>query len=76
MHHNRKYIIIPTSEVTDDIISISINTNLSNTRKSLDGTKTILKFNTQVSNIFDAYQKCSHDEIIRILAGDEWNDNA
>ena len=66
---------MPTSEVTDDMVGMSINTNLSKARKSLNGTKTILKFSEQVPSIFNAYQKCSHDEIIRILIGDEWTNN-
>ena len=40
---NRKWVIVPVSDITDDMIYYALEANRNNLRKSTDGTKAILK---------------------------------
>ena len=73
---HRHYVIIPYSEIVninfDDIIETSIDT----VRKSVDGTKTFVKYTydmpESVQAIEDKSQEYSHDEILEVLATEAW----
>lgn len=72
------YVIIPTVDVTLAMIncvraSVSI-VDQNDLRKSLDGTKTILKFIPTASTPFLAETWLSLGEILLIIAGAEWYD--
>jgi hypothetical protein len=76
----RAFVVIPTDEVTQDMISAAIQTSVATTRKSLDESKTLLKFRctndaSSDPSVFDGYTKYSHPDIMTILAGDEWTNN-
>jgi len=65
------YVIINEIDITDTMIHESLNTS-SSYRKSLDGTKAILKFATEHPNCMVGRQKYTHDEIITELVDPEW----
>ena len=78
--HFRAFVIIPTNEVTEDMISAAIETSVVTTRKSLNESKTLLKFRctndvTKDPSVFDGYTKYSHPDIMTILRGNEWTNN-
>jgi hypothetical protein len=66
------YIIIPTVDLTDNMINESLNTPTT-FRKSIDESKSLLKFHGTCYPVTCAgYEKYSYEEIIIILSGEEW----
>lgn len=62
----KTYVVIDTNLVTNDMITESIG-NETSFRKSLDETKSILKFNYMYPNTMVAYTKYTNAEIIQYL---------
>lgn len=77
-YENRKYVIFNVSELGnvnfDEVLETSANT----VRKSLDETKTFVKFEgsmpSSISALTTKTQEYTHSEILAILAGAEWTD--
>ena len=69
---NRKWVIVNVSEITDDMITSAIQTSASTLRKTLDGTKAILKWDGDTPTVFDGMTTFSHSEILTELAKSEW----
>ena len=69
---NRKWVIVNVSDITDDMIEGAIQTSASALRKSLDGTKAILKWDGDTPTVFDGMTTFSHSEILTELAKSEW----
>ena len=72
-YKNRKWIIINVSDITDEMIDNALETSLDTLRKSLDGTKTILKWDGDTPSCFDGLTTYTHSEILEELAKSEWN---
>ena len=76
-YDNRHYVIIPYSEVDtidfDQVLETAANT----VRKSLDDTKTFVKYEgdmpSSVTAVEGKSQAYSHSEILEILATAEWS---
>ena len=77
IYDNRHYVIIPYSEV--DIIDFDqvLETAANTVRKSLDDTKTFVKYEgdmpSSVTAVEGKSQEYSHEEILEILATDKWS---
>tara|TARA_R100000152_G_C6711719_1_gene139229 strand:+ start:673 stop:897 length:225 start_codon:yes stop_codon:yes gene_type:complete len=71
MLSNRRWIIINVSDVTDEMLSNSLEGKI--LRKSLDGTKTILKWDGDTPSCFDGMTTYNHSEILTELSSDEWS---
>ena len=73
---NRKWVIIVLSEYADDeldnLCANAIQTSALTLRKSLDGTKAILKWDGDTPTVFDGMSTFSHSEILIELAKSEW----
>jgi hypothetical protein len=74
MLENRKWIIINVSDVTDEMLSNSLEGKI--LRKSLDGTKTILKWDGDTPSCFDGMTTYNHSEILTELSSNEWSSDA
>lgn len=76
MFENRKYVIIPTSEVNNVNFSEVLETSAETCRYSVDGTKTFVKYEgtmpPSVQGIVGKSIEYSHDEILEILSTTEW----
>lgn len=76
MYNNRNYLIIPTSEVSKVDFSLVCETSPDTLRKSVDGTKTFVKWDgeqpTFVADIVGAEGPHTHAEILEILSTSEW----
>ena len=76
---NRKWVIIVLSEHSEDeldnLCANAIQSSASTLRKSLDGTKAILKWDGDTPTVFDGMATFSHSEILEELAKAEWEDN-
>ena len=76
LYDHRHYVIIPYSEV--DIIDFDqvLETAANTVRKSLDDTKTFVKYEgdmpSSVTAVEGKSQEYSYEEILEILATEEW----
>ena len=75
-YNNRKWVIITLSDYTeeqlDNLCSNAIQTSASTLRKTLDGTKAILKWDGGTPSCFDGMTTHSHSEILTELAKVAW----
>lgn len=73
---NRKYVIIPTSEINNVNFAEVLETAPGTCRYSIDGTKTFVKYEgtmpLSVQGVTGKSIEYSHDEILTILATEEW----
>ena len=76
MYEQRKYLIIPTTELSKVDFSQVEETSIDTVRKSVDGTKTFIKWNGQeptfVSDILNLEGPYTHNQILDILITEEW----
>tara|TARA_R100001594_G_scaffold36158_2_gene65733 strand:+ start:2624 stop:2860 length:237 start_codon:yes stop_codon:yes gene_type:complete len=71
-YSNRKWVIVNVSDITDEMIISAIQTSMDTLRKSLDGTKAILKWDGDTPTCFDGMRTYSHNEILTELAKSDW----
>lgn len=71
-----KYVILSINEATDDMLRSANCPDLSSARKSVDGTKCILKFEMKDHAAFLGLTWFTHEEIKAIVSGSEWNPEA
>ena len=70
---SRKYVIINADEVDSVNFDQVDETSADTIRYSLDGSKTFVKFDSDITPSFlDGKTQYSHSEILTILATDEW----
>lgn len=73
---NRKYVIIPTSEINNVNFTEVLETSPGTCRYSVDNTKTFVKYEgdmpLSVQAITGKSIEYSHDEILTILSTEEW----
>ncbi len=74
-YSNRKWVIVNISNVTQEMIDSAMQTSMSALRKSLDGTKAILKWDGDTPTCFDGMTTYSHSEILAELSGSDWTEN-
>jgi len=77
-HDNRKWVIITLASYDDEqlatLISNAIQTSVSTLRKTLDGTKAILKWDGDTPEVFDGMETLNHSEIRTELAKSTWTE--
>ena len=73
VYKNRKWIIINVSDITEDMISSAIQSDVDTLRKTLDGNKAILKWDGDAPSCFDGMTTYTHSEIIIELAKSDWS---
>ncbi len=72
---SRKYVIINSDEVDSVDFSQVDETSADTVRCSVDGSKTFVKFDSDITPAFlEGKAQYSHSEILAILATDEWTD--
>ena len=70
--NTRTYVIADTSEVSGFDFSQLINIDESCSRKSLDGSKILARYEGDQPSFLSGKQEYTHSEILAILATDEW----
>ena len=75
-YSNRKWIIVNVSDITDEMIEGAIQTSMDTLRKTLDGTKAILKWDGDTPTCFDGMTTYNHSEILTELAKSTWTEDA
>jgi hypothetical protein len=73
MYDDRKWVIVNVSDITEEMIASAIQTSTSSLRKSLDGSKAILKWEGDTPSCFDGITTYSHSEILTELSGSDWS---
>ena len=75
-HENRRWVIITlasyTDEQLDNLCANAIQSGVSTLRKTLDGTKAILKWDGDTPSVFDGMTAYNHSEILTELAKSTW----
>lgn len=72
MYENRKWVIVNVSDITEEMIVNALQSSISTLRKSLDGSKVILKWEGDTPSCFDSMTTYSHSEILTELSGSAW----
>lgn len=77
---NRKWAIITLADYSsnelDEMILHAIQSSQDTLRKSLDGTKAVLKWDGDTPDIFNGITIYNNSEILTILNTAEWKDNS
>ncbi len=77
-YENREYMIFNVSELPAIDFSQVLETSAETVRKSVDGTKTFVKWEgnepSSVTNLQTKEGPYTHSEILEILSGPEWTD--
>jgi hypothetical protein len=73
-YSNRKWVIVNVSDITDEMIGSAIQSSMDTLRKSLDGTKAILKWDGDTPTCFDGMTTYNHSEILIELAKSTWTE--
>ena len=75
-HDNRKWVIITLASYNDEqlenLCANAIQTSVSTLRKTLDGTKAILKWDGDTPSVFDGMTTYNHSQIRTELAKNTW----
>ena len=73
-YSNRKYCIITVAEITSLPVDFSqvLETSADTVRKSLDETKTFVKYDGTQPSFLSGKTEYTHSEILTILANNEW----
>lgn len=76
MFDNRRYVIIPATEVNNIDFAEVLETSADTCRYSVDGTETFVKYEgdqpASVAAIESKSQEYTHSEILEILSGEAW----
>ena len=67
---DRTYVILNVSDVTPEMLSNSLEKKI--IRKSLDDSKTILKWDGDTPSCFDGITTYNHSEILAALSSSDW----
>lgn len=68
----RTYIITESSEVSNFDFSQLVDIDESYSRKSLDGSKILARFEGYTPSFLEGKTEYTHSEILTVLAGEEW----
>lgn len=68
----RTYVIADTSEVSGFDFAQLVDIDESYSRKSLDGSKILARYEGTQPSFLNGKQEYTHSEILAILATDEW----
>ena len=71
-YSNRKWVIVNVSDITDEMIVNAMQSSMDTLRKTLDGSKAILKFDGDTPSCFDGLTTYIHSEILTELAKSDW----
>ena len=73
-YSNRKWVIVNVSDITEEMIASAMQSSMDTLRKTLDGSKAILKFDGDTPSCFDGLTTYNHSEILEELAKSDWTE--
>ena len=75
MYENRKWVIVNVSDITDEMIESAIQSGMETLKKTLDGSKAILKWDGDTPSCFNGMTTYNHSEILAELNKSDWTQN-
>ena len=75
-YENKKYVIVNVSDITEEMIINSSGTGSNSLRKTLDGSKAILKWDGDTPLCFNGMTTYNHSEILTELKKSDWTEEA
>lgn len=69
---NTRYVIKNVTDLTGQMYDSARQLNTEHCRKSIDGSKVILKFEGETPEVFEGNLIYNHDAILQVLSTDEW----
>lgn len=72
---NRKWVIVKTEDLSDEMIEPCLQSSQDTVRKSIDGSKCLLKWEGNTPSIFSEETIYTHSEILEVLSGSEWTES-
>lgn len=79
MFENRKYMIIKVEDLPIINFGTVLETSAETVRKSVDGTKTFVKWDGDIPSCVSSLTECwgpyTHEQILGIMATEEWTNN-
>ena len=73
-YENRHWVIVNTDDVTNEMINNALQVNSTTLRKTLDGSKALLKWDGDPPSCFDGMTTYNHSEILAILNNSDWKE--
>ena len=67
MFENRTWVIVNVSDITDEMIENAIQSSRDTLRKSLDGSKFIVKFEGNTPDFLDGVTLYTNEEILAVI---------
>tara|TARA_R110002020_G_scaffold216262_4_gene423698 strand:+ start:93 stop:329 length:237 start_codon:yes stop_codon:yes gene_type:complete len=71
-YSNRHWVIVSVSDITEEMISSAMQSGMGALRKTLDGSKAILKWEGDTPSCFDGMTTYTHSEILTELRKADW----
>jgi len=68
------YAIVPTDDVTAEVLAACVEERVEDLRKSLDGTLSVVKWHGPKPAVLEAYTELSRAEILDELTSAAWTD--
>jgi hypothetical protein len=72
---NIRWVILEVSEITEEMICSSTQSGMGSLKKTLDGSKAILKWEGDTPSCFDGLTTYTHSEILTELAKSDWSND-
>ena len=69
IYNERRWVIVNTSDLTDDMKASGISDTF---RESLDGSKSLIKWDGETPSCFEGMAIYNHSEILEELTGSDW----
>jgi len=73
MASEKTYCIVPTSDLTQQMVDDCVETSLDTLRRNNDDTKAVLKYEGSKPSSLTEYTTYTHAEILVEMAKPEWN---
>ena len=73
-YSNRHWVIVNVSDITEEMILNAMQTSMNTLRKTLNGSKAILKWEGDTPDCFNGMTIYSHSEILEELSSSDWTD--
>ena len=73
MYENRKWVIVNVSDITDEMIESAIQSGMETLKKTLEGSKAILKWDGDTPLCFNGMTTYNHSEILAELNKSNWS---
>jgi len=71
-----RYVIVPTADLTQQMVDDCVDTSLDSLRKSLNGLSTVLEYQGDKPASLASYTDYSHEDTLGIMSTDAWSGDA